>query len=125
MSSEMMQQIVEMIESEVHSRPAPIEFEMAYQARVAMDRIKFAIKHAEQFSKPCVQMREASLQLLEALDRLESLDRHFQARFRMNLPSQSANDRRSAADAVDVQRRRSPKKSSNGTSGESPERRCE
>jgi hypothetical protein len=27
-----------------------MEFEMAYQARVAMDRIRFAIKHAEQFA---------------------------------------------------------------------------
>jgi hypothetical protein len=115
MSNEMMQLIVEMIELKVHSRPAPIEFEMAYQVRVAMDRIKFAIKHAEQSSKPCGQMREASLQLLEAMDRLESLDHRFQARSRINLPSQSANDRRSAADAVDVQRRRSLQESSNGT----------
>ena len=79
MSSEIMHQIVETIEAEVRSRPSPLEFEMAYQARVAMDRIKFAIKHAEQFSKPCIHMREASLQLLDALERLESLDRRFQA----------------------------------------------
>jgi hypothetical protein len=91
MSSEMMRQIVEMIESEAHSRPSPIEFEMAYQARVAMDRIRFAIKHAERFSKPCHQMREASLQLLEALDRLECLDRRFQARSRIKPESQSVN----------------------------------
>lgn len=82
MSSEMMHQILEMIESEAYLRPSPTEFEMAYQARVAIDRIKFAIKHAEQFSKPCDQMREASLQLLEALERLEHLDRRFQARSR-------------------------------------------
>jgi hypothetical protein len=75
-----MHQIVETIEAEVRSRPSPLEFEMAYQARVAMDRIRFAIKHAEQFSKPCIHMREASLQLLDALERLESLDRRFQAR---------------------------------------------
>jgi hypothetical protein len=118
MSSEMMRQIVEMIESRAHSRPAPIEFEMAYQARIAMDRIKFAIKHAEQFSKPCLQIREASVQLLEALDRLESLDRHFQARSRMNLRPWPASDNRLAADAVDVQQGRSPQESSNGSSGE-------
>ena len=80
MSSEIMHQIVETIESEVRSRPSPLEFEMAYQARVAMDRIKFAIKHAEQFSKPCIHMRDASLELLDALERLESLDRRFQIR---------------------------------------------
>jgi hypothetical protein len=67
----------------VRSRPAAIEFEMAYQARVAIDRIKFAIKHVEQFSAPCVHMRDANLQLLEALDRLESLDRRFQIRSRI------------------------------------------
>ena len=83
MSSEIMQEIVAMIESEAHSRPSPIEFEMAYQARVAIDRIRFAIKHAEQFSKPCDQMREASLQLLEALERLEQMDRRFQLRSRL------------------------------------------
>ena len=83
MRSEIMHQIVETIEAEVRSRPSPLEFEMAYQARVAMDRIKFAIKHAEQFSKPCIHMRDASLQLLDALERLESLDRRFQIRSRI------------------------------------------
>ena len=78
-----MHQIVEIIEAEVRSKPSAIEFEMAYQARVAIDRIKFAIKHTEQFSKPCVHMREAGLQLLEALERLESLDRRFQIRSRL------------------------------------------
>jgi hypothetical protein len=82
MNSQMMHQIIGMIESEVQTRPSPIEFEMAYQARIAMDCIKFAIKHAEQFSNPCGQMREASLQLLEALDRLEQLDRRFRVRSR-------------------------------------------
>jgi len=83
MTSETLQQIVEMIESEVHSRPSPMEFEMAYQVRVAIDRIRFVVKRAEQFSKPCAQMQEASLQLLDALDRLERLDRRFLARSRI------------------------------------------
>jgi hypothetical protein len=82
MSSETMHRIVELIESSAQSLPSPNEFEMAYQARVAIDRIKSAIKHAEQFSKPCHQMRDASMQLLEALERLESLDRRFQLRSR-------------------------------------------
>ena len=82
MRSEIMHQILETIEADVQSRPSAIEFEMAYQARVAIDRIKFAIKHTEQFSKPCIHMREAGLQLLDALERLESLDRRFQIRSR-------------------------------------------
>lgn len=78
-----MHQIVETIEADMRSRPSPIEFEMAYQARVAIDRIKFAIKHTEQFGEPCTHMREAGLQLLDALERLESLDRRFQIRSRL------------------------------------------
>jgi len=83
MSSEILHQRIEPIEAEVRSRPSPIEFEMAYQARVAIDRIKFAIKHTEQFSTPCIHMRDAGLQLLDALDRLESLDRRLQIRSRI------------------------------------------
>jgi len=82
-----MHQIGEPIEAEVMLRPSAIEFEMAYQARIAIDRIKFAIKHTEQFSKPCIHMRDAALQLLDALERLESLDRRFQIR------SRAASDR--------------------------------
>ena len=80
-----MRQIVETIEADVQSRPLAIEFEMAYQARVAIDRIKFAIKHAEQFARPCETMREIGLELLDALERLEALDRRFQARSRMSI----------------------------------------
>jgi len=74
MSIEVMRQIIETIEADATSRPSAIEFEMAYQARVAIDRIKFAIRHAEQFAKPCDAMREAGMQLLDALQRLEALD---------------------------------------------------
>jgi hypothetical protein len=87
MSSEILHQIVELIHTEAQLRPSPMEFEIAYQARVAADCIKFAIKHAEQFSHPCDRMREASLQLLEALDRLERVDRRFQVRSRCPEPS--------------------------------------
>lgn len=82
MSSEAMHQILEQIETDVHSRPSPIEFEMAYQARVAIDRIKFAIKHTEQFAPRIDTIREAGLQLLDALERLESVDRRFLQRSR-------------------------------------------
>jgi hypothetical protein len=77
-----MHQILEQIEADVQSRPSPIEFEMAYQARVAIDRIKFAIKHTEQFAPRTDPIREAGLQLLDALQRLESVDRRFEQRSR-------------------------------------------
>ena len=80
MSIEVIHPIVETIEGEMHSRPSGMEFETAYQIRVAIDRIKFAIRHTEQFVQPCVHVREAGLQLLDALERLESLDRRFQSR---------------------------------------------
>ena len=82
MSSEAMHQILEQIEADVQSRPSPIEFEMAYQARVAIDRIRFAIKHTEQFAPNTDPIREAGLQLLDALQRLETVDRRFQQRSR-------------------------------------------
>src|ERR1700723_2291325 len=43
-SSEAMHEFLQTVEAEVQSRPTPIEFEMAYQARIAIDRIRFAIK---------------------------------------------------------------------------------
>lgn len=82
MSSDAMREFLEIVEAEVQSRPTTTEFEMAYQARVAMDRIRFAIKHTEQFGPRTDQMREAGLQLLDALTRLESAERNFQKRFR-------------------------------------------
>jgi len=96
MSSEIMRRIIDAIESDAASRPSAVEFEMAYQVRVAIDRIKFAIRHTEQFSKPCEATREAGMQLLDALQRLEALDRRFQARSgtatpRMNGDSREAN----------------------------------
>jgi len=81
MSSEFMSQILQTIESEVRSRPSATEYEMAYQARVAIERIRFAITQTEQFARHSDQAREASLQLVDALDRLEAADRHFQRRF--------------------------------------------
>jgi hypothetical protein len=90
-----MREVLGLIEADVTSRPSPAEFEMAYQARVAIDRIRFAIKHTEQFAPHTDQMREAGLQLLDALERLELADQHFQNRFRMphsiwnGLPDQS------------------------------------
>ena len=92
MASETMHRIVELIESSAQSRPSPMEFEMAYQARVAMDRIRFAIKLTEQFGPHTDQMWEAGIQLLEALQRLEVVDRRFQSRSRTCSGSQCATD---------------------------------
>lgn len=83
MSSEAVRQILKNIEDEVTSRPSAIEFEMAYQSRVAIDRIKFAIKNTEQYGPRTDQIREAALQLLDALQRLETVDRRFQERSRI------------------------------------------
>ena len=97
MGSEAMHQILEQIEADVQSRPSPIEFEMAYQARVAIDRIKFAIKHTEQFAPRTDTIREAGLQLLDVLERLESVDRRFQQRSRSSqssAPSANGTTRR-------------------------------
>jgi len=82
MRSEIMHQIVATIEAEASSRPSGFEFEMAYQLRIAAERIRFAIKHVEQFCVPCEGVRDAGLQLLDALERLEAVDRRFQVRSR-------------------------------------------
>ena len=90
MSAEVPHQICQKMEDEVNSRPSAFEFEMAYQARTAIDRIKFAIRHTEQFGSRTDEMFEASLQLLDAVERLELLDRRFQERSRLGSgPSQT------------------------------------
>ena len=94
-----MRQIVETIEADVQARPSAMEFEMAYQVRVAVDRIRFAIRHADQFGKPCDAMREAGMQLLDALQRLEALDRRFQARSGTASSHMNGNSRETNAQA--------------------------
>jgi hypothetical protein len=68
-----MRQIVETIEADVQSRPSAMEFEMAYQTRVAIDRIKFAIRHTDQFGKPCDAMREPECNCLTRSNALKLL----------------------------------------------------
>lgn len=86
-----------MIERRANSGPSAFEFEMAYQARVAIDRIRFAMKHAEQFGPQTDQSRDASLQLLDALQRLETVDRQFQERSRTSGGSSTAKAKRAHA----------------------------
>ena len=82
MKPELAEKILALIEARVHSLPTSMEFEMAYQARIAIDRIRFAIKHMELFGPHTDQMREVGFQLLDALHRLEAVDRRFQTRSR-------------------------------------------
>jgi len=70
------------IDGEGCSQTSPVDFEFAYQARVAIDRIRFAIRATEQATSNRAQLREAGLQLLDALDRLETAEHNFQKRFR-------------------------------------------
>jgi hypothetical protein len=60
-----MHRFLEQIEADVHSRPSPIEFKMACQARAVIDRLKFAIKYTEQFAPRTETVREARLRLLD------------------------------------------------------------
>src|SRR4051812_39169636 len=78
MNSDILSEVVPMIDGEVPSWPTAMGFELAYQARGAMDRIRFGIKHADQFGKGTEQMQEAGFQLLDVLQRLETADRRFQ-----------------------------------------------
>jgi hypothetical protein len=103
MSSDALHEFLETVEAEVQSRPTPTEFEMAYQARVAMDRIRFAIKHTEQFGPRTDQMREAGLQLLDALDRLQAVERRFQTRSRSQHGRKHEN-RRAGLDTNQIRR---------------------
>jgi hypothetical protein len=84
-TSEFARRVVSMVELDLQSRPAAIEFEMAYQARIAADRIRFAIRQIDGPARQCGQLREASLQLLDALDRLDSAERRFQVHSRLNI----------------------------------------
>ncbi len=96
MSAEVTNERVQSIEESTNSRPSSIEFEMAYQARVAIDRIRFAIKHTEQFGPRSDQMSQAALQLLDALQRLETVDRCFQVLSRRSESSSAASAARLA-----------------------------
>ena len=99
MKSELAQEIFAFIEARSQARPTAMEFEMAYQARVAMDRIRFAIKHAEQFGPQTESLREVGLQLLDALQRLETADRRFQKRSHA-APERNPGNNNSAGDRL-------------------------
>ncbi len=81
-SSELAREVFALVEARIRSRPSPIQFEMAYQARIAIERIRFAIKATERAPSRTAENEEIGMQLLDALDRLESIDRKFQERSR-------------------------------------------
>lgn len=83
MDAKFLQRVLSTVEAHLESRPSQGEFELAYQARTACDRIRFAIKSTEECGVHSPQVREANLQLLDALDRLESAELHFQERFHL------------------------------------------
>lgn len=87
MTLEAIQQVLQTIQSAANSKPSAIEFEMAYQARVAADRIRSSIKQLETLSGHNGDSREVSFQLLDALQRLDVVDRRFQARSGTSLES--------------------------------------
>src|SRR5690349_5256730 len=66
-----MKNVVAIIEANAQGRPSAAEFEIAYQVRVAMGRMKFAMTHTEQFA-PRTDAKEVGLQLFDSLERLES-----------------------------------------------------
>ena len=81
-SAELAKEVLSIVEAKIRSNPSPAEFEMAYQARVAIDKIRFAVKQIEQANSNATPLCEASLQLLDALDRLEAAEHNFQWRWR-------------------------------------------
>jgi len=90
MNSQLVREVLEMIEADVRSRPTAAEFEMAYQTRVAIDRMRSAITHMEKINGGSHEIREIGLQLLEALDRLQSADRRFQTHSRSSKVTENA-----------------------------------
>lgn len=82
MVSDAMKDVVARIEANAQSRPSLSEFEMAYQVRVAMDRIRCAIRITEMTSGKSEECTEAVIQLADALDRLDAAERRFQDRWR-------------------------------------------
>lgn len=52
-------------------------FEMAYQIRIAIEKVRFSIRSCEQLSHGSPIVEEVGRQLLDALERLDAADRRF------------------------------------------------
>lgn len=68
----------------LRTRQAASTFEFAYQARIAVERIRFAIRQTDQLAANEPVLHEVGMQLLDALDRLEIAEQHFQECFRLS-----------------------------------------
>jgi hypothetical protein len=80
-SAELAKEVFSIVERKIASDRWALDFEMAYQIRIANEKIRFAIKAIDAISPGKVS--EVSLQLLDALDRLDNVDRRFQDRTRL------------------------------------------
>jgi hypothetical protein len=80
MTSKFVEELVAELTLVAHSAPSAFEFEMAYQCRVACDRIRFAIRNIEPRETGPGALRDSCLQLMEALGRLENVERRFLSR---------------------------------------------
>ena len=87
MNPELARELNALFDAAAQSRPSSAEFEVAYQSRVVMDRIRFAIRVTDQSPPKPDQLREAGIQLLDALDRLDRIDRGFQTRLKQTVPT--------------------------------------
>jgi hypothetical protein len=63
-----------------------VDFELAYQVRIVMDRIRFALRVTDQASPTSIQLLEAGIQLLDAFDRLDRIDLTFQRELKLQVP---------------------------------------
>lgn len=81
-TAEFARKVYAMVNNGTPTQSTSINFEMAYQARVATDRIRFAIRQIDTMAGDAEELREANLQLLDALDRLQSAEGRFQESFR-------------------------------------------
>jgi len=81
MNAKIEQAILSLVEARANAQPTAMEFEFGYQVRVACDRIRFAIKQVESRG-PKTDLQQACLELLDALERLESTEKQFRVRSR-------------------------------------------
>jgi hypothetical protein len=92
MNKELAKEVFDLLETEFKFESSSPAFELAYQARIAIDRIRFVIRQTESLLSQSAPGREAGLQLLDALDRLQSAESHFQRLFRKPvLPGQAVS----------------------------------
>lgn len=78
-SSQLAKEVFSIVERKVLAERPSMEFEMAYQMKVAGEKIRFVLKSIDMFGLGSVA-QEISLQLLDALQRMEDVDRRFQNR---------------------------------------------